>query len=223
MGGIQNSHTKITTLLFFAVSLADVAAVGMKLSLLEMICKPLLMISLLLLYLSACRQRDAWYMAALLFSFLGDVFLLDKQGMFLYGVASFLLAQLLYVRIVSREIKVHNWKGRILSGLPFAIYLYLLITLLRPNLGAFMAPVLVYGLAISLFGTVSLMHYLAKPDRDSAILLAGALLFILSDSMIALNKFHGEKNFYPVSIMVTYLAAQYLIFRFMARKCLSKA
>jgi uncharacterized membrane protein YhhN len=43
------------------------------------------------------------------------------------------------------------------------------------------------------------------------ILLSGALLFIASDSMIALNKFYSPHMIYPVAIMLTYALAQYLI------------
>ncbi len=220
MGKIHTSRVNIATLLFLVISVTEILAVAFRYRGLEMIIKPLLMISLMFLYVSVCSKRDSWYLAALFFSFLGDVFLLDKEGMFLYGVGSFLMAQLLYVRIVSKQMKGHPWKGKMLAALPFAVYLLLLIGLLRPNLGPFLVPVVVYGLAISLFGTVSLMHYLGKRDRDSMLLLVGALLFIVSDSMIALNKFHGQKGFYPTAIMVTYIAAQYLIFRFMAQKCL---
>ena len=42
------------------------------------------------------------------------------------------------------------------------------------------------------------------------------IMFIASDSMIALHKFHEPKLFYPVAIMVTYVLAQYLIYRFIS-------
>ncbi len=45
--------------------------------------------------------------------------------------------------------------------------------------------------------------------------MVGAVLFILSDSMIALFKFHDPKAIYPIATMITYVLAQYLIYQFM--------
>ena len=41
----------------------------------------------------------------------------------------------------------------------------------------------------------------------------GSLLFLLSDSMLAFNKFHSEIPLAGFLIMLTYIAAQYLIMR----------
>jgi len=46
-------------------------------------------------------------------------------------------------------------------------------------------------------------------------LLIGALVFISSDSMLALNKFYMPKELLNLMVMVTYIVAQYLIFRAM--------
>mgnify|MGYP000300517206 CR=1 FL=1 len=86
------------------------------------------------------------------------------------------------------------------------------------GLGEFFLPVVVYGAAISIFGMVSLLNYMIRKDNSSLILLLGALLFILSDSMIALNKFYEAKALYGVAIMVTYILGQYLIFRYMLNR-----
>ncbi len=98
----------------------------------------------------------------------------------------------------------------------FLVYFIVLITVLKPGLQDFLIPVLIYGLAISLFGTVALLNYLIKRDVISLRLFTGAVLFILSDSLIAFNKFHHERSFYPVIIMITYISSaisyQQLIF-----------
>jgi uncharacterized membrane protein YhhN len=90
-----------------------------------------------------------------------------------------------------------------------------LLTLLKPNLGNLFYPVLVYGITISVFGLVATLNYVTKRTMPSRYLMLGAILFIASDSMIALNKFHDAQMFYPVAIMITYVLAQYLIYRFM--------
>lgn len=171
----------------------------------------------MLLYFVSVKTRNKWYVAAMFFSFLGDVLLLDKNNMFLYGIAAFLITQLLYVFIIAKEMPQSGWKTKGLAILPFLIFFISLISILKDGLGDFLIPVIIYGVAISIFGFVSLLNYLLKKDQASKTLLGGAVLFILSDSMIALHKFYEPRTIYPVAIMMTYIIAQYLIFRYMVK------
>lgn len=93
-----------------------------------------------------------------------------------------------------------------------------LIGLLKPNLGELFYPVVVYGVAVSIFGLVATLNFVTTRTKASLFLVVGAMLFVISDSMIALNKFHEPQTIYPVAIMVTYILAQYLIYRFVIRK-----
>lgn len=100
----------------------------------------------------------------------------------------------------------------------FANYVVYLLSLLKPNLGDLFYPVVVYGVTIAIFGLVATLNYVSKRTRSSVFLILGAFLFLGSDSMIALHKFHEAKAFYPIAIMITYILAQYLIFRSMVLK-----
>ena len=212
-----NSFIKPVTFLFFSISLLDIIGVVLQDSLLQLIFKPLIMPCLMLLYFVSVKTRNNWYVAAMFFSFLGDVLLLDKNNMFLYGIAAFLITQLLYVFIIARQMPQSDWKVKSKAILPFSIFFIGLISILKDGLGDFLIPVIIYGVAISIFGFVSLLNYLLKKDRASLILLSGAILFILSDSMIALHKFYEPRAIYPAAIMITYVIAQFLIFSYMVK------
>lgn len=212
------SFVKPLTWLFFSVSFLDIIGVILQDSWLQLIFKPLIMPSLILLYLVRVKGRNYWYVAAMFFSFLGDVFLLDKNNMFLYGIAAFLITQLLYVLIIAKGLTRSDFKTKALALLPFLIFFIGLINILKDGLGEFLIPVIIYGLAISIFGFVSLLNYLLKKDQASLSLLIGAVLFILSDSMIALHKFYESQAIYPAAIMITYIAAQFLIFGYMIKQ-----
>lgn len=212
------SFIKPLTWLFFSVSFLDIIGVILQDSWLQLIFKPLIMPSLILLYLVRVKSRNYWYVAAMFFSFLGDVLLLDKNNMFLYGIAAFLITQLLYVLIIAKDLPRSDFKTKALALLPFLFFFTGLISILKDGLGEFLIPVIIYGLAISIFGFVSLLNYLLKKDRASLTLLIGAILFILSDSMIALHKFYEPQAIYPSAIMITYIAAQFLIFGYMIKQ-----
>lgn len=203
--------SKPVFLFFILVSLLDVAGIYLQNPLLQTVCKPLIIPSLMAWYMIKTDAMNKWYAIALFFSFTGDVLLLDKINLFIFGIAAFLITQVIYIFIFSKGLAKVSRKKKITSILPFLLFYSVLISVLAPNLNDLLIPVMVYGMAISIFGTIALLNYLADKNKLNMTLLQGALLFILSDSMIALNKFHEAQSFYPVTIMLTYIVAQYLI------------
>ena len=207
--------SKPVFLFFILVSFLDVVGIFIQNPLLQTVCKPMIIPSLMAWYLIKTDAINKWYVIALFFSFVGDVLLLDKINLFIFGIAAFLITQVIYIFIFSKGLAKVSRQKKLASILPFLLFYSVLISILSPNLNDLLFPVMVYGMAISIFGTIALLNYLAVKNKLSMTLLQGALLFILSDSMIALNKFHEEQSFYPVTIMLTYIVAQYLIASYM--------
>lgn len=212
---MNKNITKGLTFFFFTVSILDITGVVLNNSLIQTIFKPMIIPSLIVLYYFTVDKRNNWYLFALVFSLLGDVLLMDKDNLFIYGIGAFLLTQILYIIIIVRQMHKPSNFHKYLYAFLFVNYVVYLLALLKPNLGDLLYPVLVYGITISVFGLVATLNYVTKRSMPSRYLMLGAILFIASDSMIALNKFHIAKTFYPVMIMVTYVLAQYLIYRFM--------
>jgi len=209
--------SRIFLILFLLVSIIDILAIIAGSNFWQSISKPLIIPALLAYYLSVSKVKHTLYIIALFFSFLGDVLLLDKNNLFLYGIGAFLITQLLYVYIFSKGLKDSPRSKKVLAFAPFMVFFIVLMSVLRPGLQNFLIPVLIYGMAISVFGAISLLRFLIKPDKASLSLLSGALLFIMSDSMIALDKFHEHHYFYGIVIMLTYIMAQFLIAFYMLR------
>lgn len=201
--------------IFLLVSFVDIIAILNSNSLWQTIAKPLIIPALLAYYISSSKSRNKFYILALIFSFIGDVLLLDKSNMFLFGIGAFLITQVLYIYIFSKGLKESPKNKMILAFLPFLVFFMVLITVLKPGLKDFFVPVVIYGAAISVFGSISLLKYLVKKDSTNLKLCIGAAIFIVSDSLIALHKFHEPRSIYPVAIMLTYVIAQYLIAVFM--------
>ncbi|MCB0762898.1 MAG: lysoplasmalogenase, partial [Flavobacteriales bacterium] len=82
---------------------------------------------------------------------------------------------------------------------------------IREDLGEMELPVLVYTIVITTM-SITALNRQAKTSRASfAMVMAGALLFMTSDSLIAWDRFHGTIDLASVWIMLTYIAAQGLI------------
>jgi len=82
---------------------------------------------------------------------------------------------------------------------------------LKDSLGVMLIPVVIYGLVISVFGVVSLLSHLILKSKTSLYLIYGAVFFVLSDSLLAINRFYEAQEYYPVIVIITYIIAQYLI------------
>lgn len=106
-----------------------------------------------------------------------------------------------------------NIKKLFISTLPFALFSAYFLTLIYDKLGDMKIPVIFYTGIISVFGSFTLLNYLQKNTTGNLWLLLGLSLFILSDSLIGLDRFYLTNDNFQIYIMITYILAQYLICR----------
>ncbi|MCG2613914.1 lysoplasmalogenase [Terrimonas sp. NA20] len=188
-------------------------------SMVEMISKCLLMPVLAICFVTwagRVNKPGVFILFALLFSWGGDV-LLMFQGrnslFFLSGLASFLIAHIFYIIFFHQIKKREQIRSRFWTALVVAVYYSVLITLLNPWLGEMRLPVRIYGLVISFMFLLAL-HMIYLGDKIAGrLMVAGALLFVMSDSVLAINKFYQPVPAADLVIMLTYGLAQYLLVR----------
>jgi uncharacterized membrane protein YhhN len=162
------------------------------------------------------EPENKMYLAALFLCFIGDVLLLfDSQLNFMLGLASFLIAHLLFIKIVAGRLTKSSMSQNIKAIMPFAFIFTALIFLLKDTLGDLLIPVVVYALVITSFGVISLLNYMTKKNVPSLFLVGGAAFFILSDATLAINKFYEHQEYFPIFVMITYVFAQYMICKYM--------
>lgn len=152
---------------------------------------------------------------ALVFSWIGDValeFTSVSENFFLAGLGSFMLTQLLYVLVFAKSSE-GSVRGVTLglSLLPVVVYGVALMAWLFPTLGAMQIPVTAYAVVIHAMLALAVIRAHRRRDPSGRMVLAGAALFVLSDSMIAVSRFKIPFGASSVLIMVTYLAGQALI------------
>lgn len=185
---------------------------------LQLIFKPLLMPALAGYFLSAVKQYPNILrknlLAALFFSWAGDILLMfvDKNpNFFLAGLSSFLLAHIFYILLFHRVRVAEGIRTRILLLVIVVAYYTGLIILLSPYLGEMKLPVRIYGIVISFMFMLAMHLSFIKNKKAGNLMLLGALLFIISDSILAINKFYQPFELAGPMIMLTYGLAQVLI------------
>lgn len=215
-------YKKHILVLFVIISVIDVYSVFVHNKSLEIVCKPLLMPFLAMYYIASVKQLNKWFLAGLLFSFLGDSFLLFQPTFFVLGLASFLIAHIAYIKMTFQFLQKITLTQVLKAIVPFLLLLGVLLSVIIDNLGEMLFPVVVYGITISTFGTMALVNYLSSKTKGNRMLFIGVFIFMISDSMIAINKFCITDRVFLVMIMITYIIAQYLISKSLIVRCIKK-
>ncbi len=146
---------------------------------------------------------------ALALSSLGDVLLdLDPERLFVYGLGSFLLAHLVYVFLFIRYRRRTPTIGAVHALLAALVLLYsIAVSLwLLPSLGDLIVPVAIYMCAITAMVASAIFARFPNPW-----IVVGAVLFLISDSLLAVNKFKTPVPYRDYLVWSTYYAGQYAI------------
>lgn len=189
------------------LAVADWRAVARRETTIEYVAKPATL-AVLLAVAVVLRPEHAdqrgWFVAALAFSLAGDVFLMLREELFVFGLGSFLLAHIAYTIGFALHID---------SGLALGVGC-VVVVLLGAVLATRIVPSVVHGEDPALAGPV--VAYMVVISAMVATALAagpalaavGALLFYGSDTLIAFDRFVRPRPWMPVAIIVTYHLGQ---------------
>lgn len=154
-------------------------------------------------------------LGSLLFAWAGDVLLLYDvdEDYFLAGLASFFIAQALYVAVFALHIKPND-KASLLRRHPsviavVALIFFIIVRQFYNDLDNLQLPVLAYSFVLFLMLMAALNRRRRTNELSFWLVLIGAVLFVLSDALIAFDRF-GE-SIHSFYIMITYTMAQGLI------------
>ena len=205
----MNPSAAISFALFGALAVGDWVAVSRTEKKLEYALKPLALAALVaasLLLDPADETRRAFFVAALVLSLAGDVFLMLPRDLFVAGLGSFLLAHVAYIG------------GFIHEGVSFVplVLSFAVVGLAAGPLGIrivqgarradarFVIPVSAYVVVVASMGALAVAN-------GSPVAASGALLFLVSDALIGWTRFVRPLLWAPVGIMATYHVAQSLL------------
>lgn len=164
---------------------------------------PIALLLQLVVVKGAGRTRN-FLIAALVLSGTGDI-LLSLDGLFIPGLGAFLLAQLTYTALFLTQFR---WRvGRLPWAAVILAYALACTLFIIPQTGDLQLVTLVYMIAISLMAISAGF----RDDSQFLWVALGALIFMVSDTLIAIDKFVSPFAGSGVAIMATYYIAQLLI------------
>ena len=220
----SHSTSALSRLLFLLLIAAAAASTGTATAgLLEphRLFKPLTML-IAIVFVAACAYQTGmigrfasrfktWLLVALACSLAGDVALMFP-GYFVPGLVAFLLAHLSYIALLKQGQAWFASRRALIATLGFGAGMYAVLWIggLPP---ALRVPVAAYVLVIALMTAQAIGRATVLRDRAASGVALGAIFFMLSDTLLALNKFVTPLPLAPLWVLSTYYAAQLLIVR----------
>ncbi len=175
--------------------------------------KPLCTVSILAYLLlfrnTAIKSYSKRIGIGLFFCLIGDAFLLF-ESYFIWGLASFLVAHLIFLYAF---VKRQGWLWEPRVAVVLALIAVGVFTLVSDDLYSLFYPVLIYLIVIVLMSWQGWALALNPKMEYRSFLGWGVSLFLFSDALIAIDKFYYSFSFSGISILSTYWIAIFLIAR----------
>jgi uncharacterized membrane protein YhhN len=176
------------------------------------LCKPTTTTLLIVLAWSLAGAAGGRYASAILtglvLSLAGDVFLMLPGDRFVAGLVSFLLAHVAYLVAFTDGVRC--------AALPLAFVPYIAagaaaLAMLWRNLGRLRAPVALYVAVIFAMAAQAATRALLLRTTPATLAAVGAAIFVVSDTILAFDRFRSRFRSARALVMATYVTAQWLI------------
>ncbi|MFC5625511.1 lysoplasmalogenase [Algoriphagus winogradskyi] len=207
--------------LFLFATLIDLAFILEQKLELRFFSKPLIILGLIGYFYQITKPISSTLLSksilgALIFSLLGDILLLWDH-LFIYGIGAFLLAHVCYIigfkvaQKAPESLLNVNFVKTFFINLPVYFLAAFTFYMINPNLGALKIPVIIYIIVIVSMVTTARERYGKCNPASFWQVFIGAILFFISDGVIALDKFYLPIPDAGIIIMGTYAIAQLMI------------
>ena len=167
---------------------------------------------LLVVYISNVGLNNIFWpiITALIFAWMGDVLLvkIDNILCFKLGLASFLIGHLLYIVAMYKFAQPFHIPVLLVSILIAGCFGVIAFKAVKPS-KEMKIPVIAYETIIMLMAIFACQLFMCQNSAFGALVFAGSMCFVVSDTFLALETFRGYKIYFLV--MFTYISAQLII------------
>lgn len=225
IGAVLQGRLSVTEVLLVEAAALATASAALGIDWLHHICKPLAL-SLAIVFAARRAMKaggvtrfDGLLLAGLIASLAGDVLLMGSAALFVPGLVCFLLAHLAYIALFRIGVGMFPRRAMLAATLLIGagMYAFLWQGGLPP---ALRTPVGVYVVVIACMAAQAIGRaaVLREADPSAVWVAVGACFFMLSDALLATNRFVSPLPLAQLWVLATYYAAQILIVRHVRRR-----
>lgn len=180
--------------------------------------KPLTTLLIAVMVMRAVSPQPGYrraVLAGLVLSLLGDVFLMLPGDWFAFGLGGFLLAHLCYLRAFRLR---GDWFRPVWPVPIYGAIAAVVLACLWPHLPALLkVPVVIYVIALAGMAAQAAAIWRSRPAVTTALAALGGACFVVSDALLAVDRFAAAIPFASVWVLLTYWTAQWCIARSVVR------
>jgi uncharacterized membrane protein YhhN len=210
IGALLDGRISLIEAGFITLAAAACASEALEMRTIFIVAKPAATLLALLAVLprEGPRDRKALLVAGLAAALIGDALLLWPD-LFAAGLAAFLLAQVCYALLFARDVRFLPSPG---VAVAVAGYSLAMASVIWPGVGSGLKyPVAIYILVISWMAAQAIGRAFALGGSAAWLVAIGAAAFVLSDSLLAVDKFALPNEAVSLAVLPTYYLAQGLI------------
>ncbi len=217
MPDIKGRKTElIITAAYFAFSFVEILAEYYKNTILLYSFKPLLLVILAFLYWKTSQKVNPIYIAALLFSWLANLFFIshDFRDIFI-GALLFFIYRIMSIYIVMKHIRLPGIFPIVIGCVPFLfIYMYL-VNLTYKDIGEGLAIFITQCVLVSFLGGLSVGNYILRSNKASTMLLMSTLFFAITQFIFVIRIYYINVNIFQPAAMALFVIGQYMFYKFL--------
>lgn len=210
---------KAFTLLFLVLFIVQLLVTLFSPSTFAIVTQALIILSLIVFFVQKTKLKGRFHkrlFTGLLFALLSGILLLFPFIPSTYSWTCFLLVHLFYIRAFyldfrsAQELDKKNARIAILACSVFGMGFYVMI---RPFLDSSRLPMMLFIFVSCMMLMMAVFRNLRVNQESFKLVFAGVLLFVLSNSLLALHMFTDSFSLAELWISSTYLLAQFFIVR----------
>ena len=207
---------KILLILFFTIGLAEVIAELFVNKTFVYILKPLIIPTLAAIYWKKSKQKSYYFLVALFFAFLANIFFVRTDfNSIMAGAFFYLLYRILVIYLVVRMIGIGNYLPVFLGSIPFLTVFSYIGCLTMDELGNALFIYIIQVLIMSFLGGFSVANYMIDESRTNFWLFLSSLLFSIIQIILILKIYYISVYIFQPMAMVLYIFGQYALYKFM--------
>lgn len=192
----KNTILKCFTFLFFLVFAIEVIAESFSYKPLILIFKPLIPLTLILMYIEESEKKNVVYIVLMFLSLVTNLLFIPNtfESLF-YALVVFTIHRILVIFLIIRLNQIKDYIPVLIATAPFLIvFFYLYFE--TPELPESSLIILVLqNILISVFAGISLSDYVMNDNKQNSILLISAMLFVMLQFSIFIEKYYLNNEY----------------------------